>query len=175
MKWNKFVKVLEANPWFQWHVGPPALVSLPLNVPADAAQRKLKDYIRTQVNYVAFRTWDNLDLNSRNTENLIKRPHPKYRNLTVAHGTSVEYVLRFHIEGNEEAFHRIRHIETSIADSIQHLVTWHAECWALQNKNLRLDAVVKITSHWNEESKFNRQEFEVYEFPQDFVLPKIAA
>lgn len=168
MKWNRFERVLEASPWLQWHIGSPYLQSLPLNVPADEARRQLREYIRTRVNYVAFRPFALLDLASTNVEDFKEMPNSEYRNVRFWMGWSVRHVLRFHIEGPDKPFERIRYIETSIADSIRHLVEWHGECWAKQNCELKLDAIVKVTSYSNDIAKFGRQEFEVYKFPVDF-------
>jgi len=170
MKWNKFVGIFTDYPWLQMHLGSPGLVSLPLNVPAEEARRQLKEFVRTQLDYIAFRPFDQLDLSARNGDNYERVPHPKYRNVAFYRGESTDYTIRLHIEGPDRPFERARYVDATIQDAVGGLVRWHGEYWALRNCPLRLGAVVKCVSRGNDVTQFRRQHLEVYLFPSDFDL-----
>ncbi|MBP9822504.1 MAG: hypothetical protein KBC81_03645 [Candidatus Pacebacteria bacterium] len=103
-------------------------------------------------------------------------PNPKYRNIKFTEGTSTQYVIRFHIEGVEYPFHRVRYVydHGSIAAAIKHLVKWHGETsWGgPRGRALKIDAVVKVSSYYHEVSQVGMQHIEAYEFPKDFDLKK---
>jgi hypothetical protein len=173
VKWNKFASILSANPWLQMFIGSPYLVSLPLNVPADEARRRLKEYVRTQFEYVSFRPFDQLDLSATNVNDLREIPHPTYRNVKFFEGTHTDYTVVLHIEGPDEPFERARHVsdvEPTIRDVIEHLVQWHSEGWVKEGCPLRLSAVVKRVSRGNDVTQVRRQHLEVYLFPANFDL-----
>ncbi len=170
MKWNKFVGIFTTYPWLQMHLGSPWLVSLPLNVPAEEARRQLKEYVRTQLDYIAFRPFDQLDLTASNGGDHERITHPKYPNNVFIRGEGIDYMIRLHIDGPDRPFERARHIDTTIADAITDLVEWHGEYWGPRKCPLRLGAIVKRVSRGNDVTQFRRQHLEVYLFPSDFDL-----
>ncbi|MFC1598462.1 hypothetical protein ACFL2U_00400 [Patescibacteria group bacterium] len=161
MKWNKFEAILDENPWLRGFVGSSKVISALNNYPADKAKAMLKEWVRTRINFVAFRPFESLNILETNMRN---GNGPDY--------TWVHYKILLHIEGEAFAY-RARSVawdveededETSIRKVIEHLITWHQLYWAKQGKGLIFDAVIKETG--NETSR----SLEIFRFPEGFSL-----
>ncbi len=170
MKWQKFEQILTENPWIQYHIGSPWLRSLPANVPADEARKQLREYVRVHVDYIAFRPFADLNFNWTNREEYTEVPHPTYRNMKFWRGTRRDLSIRFHIEGPDQPFERLRYVDSHVGKEMVSIAEWHSKYWAKQGCALRIGAVVAIESQSNDVTKFSRQRLEIYPFPADWDL-----
>ena len=168
MKWQKYVEVTEANPWIQWHIGPPMLQSLSLNVPTEKACRQFREYIRTKVDYVAFRPFETLNFEWTNCEEFHQVHNPKYQNVKFWEDTDRHILIRFHIEGPDLPFARIRYVDSHVGREMVNIAKWHSEYWAKQGCRLVMGAVVVVETDSNSMTLFSRQRIQIYPFPSDW-------
>lgn len=159
MKWNKFSGVLAGNPWLRDFIGSANVVSAPHNHPEHKALAMLKDWVRTRLQFVAFRPFEALDTTLTN-----------HQSGEGADYKWEKYQVLIHIEGEPFA-HRARSVawkpeaeedETSVHKVIEHLVRWHQQYWGKESKKLVFDAVIKTKGQDHSHS------IEIFRFPENF-------
>ncbi|MCX6744537.1 MAG: hypothetical protein NTX82_03365 [Candidatus Parcubacteria bacterium] len=119
----------------------------------------LKDWVRTRLQFVAFRPFEALDTTLTN-----------HQSGEGADYKWEKYQVLIHIEGEPFA-HRARSVawkpeaeedETSVHKVIEHLVRWHQQYWGKESKKLVFDAVIKTKGQDHSHS------IEIFRFPENF-------
>jgi len=155
MRWEKFANFAAHNlglsACLHWHVAPPALRGM-------GHDPQFQSWVEQQVDFIAVRPYESLDMMSTDTKD---------------EDTSSVYVVWFHIEGEERPCSRLRHLDsngpsTTIQSSIDGLVAWHSEYWALQpNRPLVIDAIVRHTTKRHPDVEYYRESVEFFLVPAD--------
>jgi hypothetical protein len=194
MKWSNFRRVLQDNPdiasWLPQHIGPPMLVSAPLNVSLGVAGRMLRKYVRDKLTYIAIRSprdFDKLDLSSGSS----RRDKPVFAAEDVSCfgptriRTDANYSVRFHIVGYEESGARLVYVDSrdyrgecepclSVEAVIESRKAWHQLYWAKLGHALCFDAVVIRTLTLvvdDRGEELSSTSLDIFRFPESYTFP----
>lgn len=159
MNWGKFARLVASNPVIACcvdnHVGPPLLRS-----GGKHPIFTLMTWVEQQVEYIAPRPWETLDMSVGNVEGDEAR---------------AKYAIHFHIGGEERACTRIRYTDTdenpqrSVAETMRSLVEWYGRYWAKQkDRPLVIDAVVRESVCWKGDKRYGKEAISIWLAPEGY-------
>lgn len=145
MKWKKFCE-LQAKYEFLGH---------DLNQREDL--RNMKEFVRTKVNYIAFRPFESLDLSTGSSSG-------------TSGASAVEYQLVFHVEGEYDNA-RLRDVTAHIGDGsiqahIDDVMVWFEANEDFRGKQLVWERVVRRTVRGSSNTGLTSMSLEIYLFPR---------
>jgi len=161
----KFEQRIAKDPWLMGHIGTPRLQSGATNNMVTQWKTERARWVRERIGFIADRPWEALSL-----------ADGSWRSQDGSFSISTGYLVYLHIEGEEPSFTRARWVnhqqergENTIEEVLIHLSHWHQGYWAkLENRPLRIDAVLKIMTQFIEGKGIQTQSFEIYRPPPDF-------
>lgn len=124
-----------------------------------------RERVRTEVEYIAFRPFETLDLNAKST------PLHKFTNTGVdEHYEHVTYCLVYHVEDESAGEHQMYAVFNSFSiegqiESIMRMFEGHAE---YATKQMVWERVIKRVTRGTHATSVQRNTFEVYLFPQHY-------
>lgn len=158
MKWKKFCDLVEKH-----NLSPHDLVWR-------GTLRSDREFVRTKVNYIAFRPFEKLDLSAKNssTSTPLQGSYDIVRKVCYQ---EVVYEIRFHIEGGGEGT-RLRYVgndgDGSVQACIEHIVEWFEGCQTFRGKRIVWERVVKKTVCGSWHVGLSKMSLEIYEFPVNY-------
>lgn len=188
---SKLLKMVKLHPWLLELIGTPNIRCNRKNYPMNECLKKLVEWAEKRLNYVAFRPFESLDLDAGavTCQSYGSAPHNwgmprgKWAGLDNEYRfRRVDYVLYFHIKGEEKPRHRYMGIILSypehhdgyagpatIRAAIRDLLNWSKEYWAKQeDRELVFNMVIKTLDEGWSMQGVDRQTIEIYNFPEDF-------
>lgn len=149
MKWQNFVNVTSVNPWVRNHVGSLELQSLLLGLSSEAKQQ-FREYVQKNLEYIAFRPFNSFNGNMGSYEEFRHVVDEANRSEKYWVGENRNVSIRYHIEGFEQPFARLRHINKSFYNEIVQILDLpNSEHWAKQGGKIIIDAVVMVNTMHN--------------------------
>lgn len=167
MKWNKFQKLQEKYSFLThdlcWRGN---------------SNKKIKEFVRTKVGFIAFRLFNNLDLTSKYSLDgrVPVEPHP-HLNMEVY--SVAEYQISFHVEGEDEGT-RLRHVDPGVGDGsiqahIDDIQQWFDGCEFFDGKQLVWERVVKRATKGSCRGGLIEMNLEIYLFPRFYRFKPMPA
>lgn len=159
MQWEKF-KTFSAN-----HLDLAPCLTEHLQPIAD--KRTMKDIVEQQLEYIAVRPWDSLNLEQKGGYRLIPGGE-----------ASVTYTVYAHIEGSDLPCARARSSygqdDKTVRQLIDEFIDWHKSYWAKQDdRPIVFDAVVrrsKLVHYGKVHPSADKKALSFYLFPLDFTV-----
>lgn len=162
MKWRKFLEIEAKHPTILRDLGL-----------SGQSRGEVKEFVRTKVDYIAFRQFESLDLlcttSSQPDDNSDICDISVHTSFTV-----VEFSLCFHIQ-LEEMGTNVRHVDKSVGmGSIQEHIDDVISCFEhdkkLEGKRPSWEYVVKRTSKGSLYHGLSSLHLEIYQFPRHYGL-----
>jgi hypothetical protein len=164
MKWKKFLEIEVKHPTLRRDLG--------LN---GQGQGEVKDFVRTKVDYIAFRPFESLDLLQKSSSS-----SDELQGLCDSISGSrtynyVEFALGFHIRLEEDWGTRVRHVDASVGSgSIQAHIDDVLLCFEhdkkLEGKQPFWECITKRTLKGSLRHGLTSMILEIYQFPRHYGL-----
>jgi len=157
MKWKKFLELQAQYPFLAYDLN------------WRGALRNPKEFVRTKVGFIAFRPFKRLDLSAKYSSSGTPLKS-EYVHVKMECYKSVEYQLRFHVEGEDDSI-RLRYVTTDIGDGsiqahIDDVTRWFEGCEVFRCKQLIWERVIKRTVSGSSHAGLTNMSLEIYLFPQ---------
>lgn len=160
VKWNKFLEMQRQYPSLAHNINWRGIVQDP------------HDFVRTKLEYVAFRTFEKLDLaTTKSSSSSTPLPSP-YQHVRFESFVLVEFKLVFHTEyepnGSRERLVYDDVGNGSIQAHIDEIAAWHASCQAFRGQQLVWECIVKRTVSGSTHVGISNMRLEIYRFPKHY-------
>ncbi len=157
MRWKKFRKLQAQYPFLEHDLGWGCVLP------------KIKKFVRTKVDYIAFRPFDELELNAKPVSTGTPLQSDYVHVKMVEYYKTVDYHLIFHIEGEEQGA-RLRYVTDQIGDGsiqahIDDVTKWFEGCELFRGKKLIWERVIKQATSGSTLMGMSNMSLEIYEFP----------
>lgn len=135
------------------------------------AASDVKQFVRTKVDYIAFRPFSTLDLSSKDTRHSTPLTHDD-NGVSMESYVVIEYQLFFHAEG-EDDIPRSRYLSSDIGDGsiqahIDDVSKWFERCGEYRDLQLIWDRVVKRVVRGSSYTGLTSMSLEIYPFPRHY-------
>lgn len=160
MKWKKFMDLKAKHPFLEQD----------LDWIDEPHQSNLREFVRTKIEFIAFRSFHELDLNMKPVSVSTPIAGSDGQTMTRYYNKTVEYKISFRAEDEADCARRryvaARFRPDSILDHINEVTAWFEYCDEFHGKQLVWERIVKRTKNGSSHTGITKIKLEIYQFPK---------